>query len=423
MENGAVKVLLGLIADDAKETEKFARRQSNKLRLLRRPIIAVCNDVYAHSLEKLRPVSEVIAFRTIPEPLIKQRLMQICAKESLALSPSSLQEIIALTNHDLRNCLNFLQFNKGLEPSISQQKDTSVSWWSTKKSVFERNVTLSKFSQCRSLSDKLNACSSIEKLISGCFSSIHEVEYQDDMMRKPLGLADWLYFYDKVSSSHHLSDEYGSEVVLKLFWDFSDPCNSTIISKNPAEFYEKRKANRHTLKLVFSGIKDRANYNLKELPLYVLPLLFYATTPNAKLVSLGAKCRRASQIMSRFGLKITQGFLETYQDPQIFQLVFFPGLSAHRLISSSQKAVHGSLLAEAQKTSAKRASEDEKGAEAKRSKNIASSIDFFKDKYNSIPKGEIQKVNDKSSTRIWIKYHEGFSDAVRKNMKWCDLWL
>lgn len=238
LENGAVKILLDLIADDAKETEHYVKRQKNKMRLLRRPIIAVCNDLYAPSLERLRPVSEVIAFRTIPEPLIKQRLMKICAKENLALSPSSLQEVIALTNHDLRNCLNFLQLNKGLgEPSGSQQKDTPLSWWSMRKSVFKRNVAINKFSQCRSLSEKLNACSSMDRLILGCYNSIHDVEYQDDMMSKPLNLADWLNFYDQVSSSRHFSDAhgYGSELVLKLFWDFGDPHNNIMTSTNPVE--------------------------------------------------------------------------------------------------------------------------------------------------------------------------------------------
>lgn len=103
--------------------------------------------------------------------------------------------------------------------------------------------------------------------------------------------------------------------------------------------------------------------------------------------------------------------------------MFFPGLPASRLISSSQKAVHGSLLSEARKRSPKRASVDEKGAEAKKSKNIMSSVDFFRDKYSSVPTTETQLRDDTSSSRIWIKYHEGYSDAVRKNIRWCDLWL
>nr|5MSM_C Chain C, Chromosome transmission fidelity protein 18 [Saccharomyces cerevisiae S288C]5MSM_F Chain F, Chromosome transmission fidelity protein 18 [Saccharomyces cerevisiae S288C] len=66
----------------------------------------------------------------------------------------------------------------------------------------------------------------------------------------------------------------------------------------------------------------------------------------------------------------------------------------------------------------------------------SSTIDFFKNQYGllkqtqeleetqkTIGSDETNQADDCNQTvKIWVKYNEGFSNAVRKNVTWNNLW-
>jgi chromosome transmission fidelity protein 18 len=51
-------------------------------------------------------------------------------------------------------------------------------------------------------------------------------------------------------------------------------------------------------------------------------------------------------------------------------------------------------------------------------------IDVLKTQYNQIAENERLAKRQKTQTdiKIWVRYHEGFSNAVRKKVRWDDLW-
>ena len=53
-----------------------------KAPLLRRPIICICNDLWAPSLKELRDVAHVFQFLPTPPRTMAKRLTEICRKES-----------------------------------------------------------------------------------------------------------------------------------------------------------------------------------------------------------------------------------------------------------------------------------------------------------------------------------------------------
>jgi chromosome transmission fidelity protein 18 len=88
------------------------RGQHSGQQALTRPLICICNDQYAPALRELRPLVQVVEFqRTAPERLVA-RLRAICAAEGIMASRDALQTLAALTDNDIRSCLNTLQFIK-----------------------------------------------------------------------------------------------------------------------------------------------------------------------------------------------------------------------------------------------------------------------------------------------------------------------
>ncbi|KNE58420.1 hypothetical protein AMAG_03993 [Allomyces macrogynus ATCC 38327] len=86
--------------------------------LLRRPIICICNDLYAPVLRPLRQVAKVVHMRkpasTIP---LVRRLAAICDLENVKVDQKTLHWIAEHTDSDLRACLNTLQFAKARSAS------------------------------------------------------------------------------------------------------------------------------------------------------------------------------------------------------------------------------------------------------------------------------------------------------------------
>lgn len=69
--------------------------------------------------------------------------------------------------------------------------------------------------------------------------------------------------------------------------------------------------------------------------------------------------------------------------------------------------------------------QDQNQPQKDKRQKITNSIEFFKGQYEGIST-QIQQAKDSGDTevsRIWVRYNEGFSNAVRKNIGWNDLWI
>lgn len=100
----------GAAAAAGADGEGGAASRADAAHALNRPLICICNDQYAPALRELRPLVQIIEF-TKPSPdRLLARLRSICSAEGLAVSQDALQSLIALTDGDIRSCLNTLQF-------------------------------------------------------------------------------------------------------------------------------------------------------------------------------------------------------------------------------------------------------------------------------------------------------------------------
>jgi len=103
-EAGFIKALIDLIMEDRRSCENGSNLGPNKRRSkkesfkLRRPIIAVCNDLYAPILKPLRQFAEVVQMRVPPVNLIVERLEWIFQKEGYATEDGAVRKIVELSS-------------------------------------------------------------------------------------------------------------------------------------------------------------------------------------------------------------------------------------------------------------------------------------------------------------------------------------
>lgn len=92
-------------------TELLAGRKKDQqnARPLLRPIICICNDLYASSLTKLRPHARIIRFTRPSDVHLVRRLRGICEEEGLKAESRALSALVGLSQGDWRCCLNTLQ--------------------------------------------------------------------------------------------------------------------------------------------------------------------------------------------------------------------------------------------------------------------------------------------------------------------------
>lgn len=85
------------------------KKEANGQRPLLRPIICICNDLYASSLAKLRPLARIVRFSRPADLHMVKRLREICEEESLKAESRALTTLVGVCMGDFRGCLNTLQ--------------------------------------------------------------------------------------------------------------------------------------------------------------------------------------------------------------------------------------------------------------------------------------------------------------------------
>ncbi|KAL6947149.1 hypothetical protein ACO0QE_002021 [Hanseniaspora vineae] len=251
VESGFIKYLLDILQADTKATQQYALASSsfshggNKTNLhnekkklmrkiLKRPIIAICNNLYSKPLEKLRQHCEIIPFSKPSEKSVADRLEDVLCKENMQITKKSMMKMIEICDSDIRNCLNNLQFlsmnftaNKRSpsqstnvidlfkEDSESLEKDIPLAWYQVVNQIFQKFTNIDSNTMFTNLMSKLelqNSSSNIERIINGCFDNYHKVRYSDIGLQKPSKVADWLHFYDTINKSLYSGNSGGHEL-------------------------------------------------------------------------------------------------------------------------------------------------------------------------------------------------------------------
>ncbi|XP_024047055.1 chromosome transmission fidelity protein 18 homolog isoform X2 [Citrus clementina] len=220
---GAVEVILKMVSAERKsntakenvakedQSEKISKKKGRKKASLLRPVICICNDLYAPALRSLRQIAKVHVFIQPSVSRVVSRLKYICNNEGMKTSSIALTTLAEYTECDIRSCLNTLQFlDKKKEilnvmdigSQVVGRKDMSRSAFDIWKEIFQKRKTKRLRNSVSSSSNVSNEFDFLHSLISNrgdydvIFDGIHEnilqLQYHDPVMLKTVKCLDCL---------------------------------------------------------------------------------------------------------------------------------------------------------------------------------------------------------------------------------------
>lgn len=415
---------------------------------------------------------------------VKDHLMNINSREKLGLDYQEIGDVVEICDSDIRACINHLQFNSRKVVTVDQKvnnnelMDRQLSWFAMVDQLFKRDPQLSKeqnfnriFNSFMSGEGKTitNNSSTFDKVLKGVFDRYLDVVHnQDDSLIKPSEFSDWVGVYAQFSK-HNDTNEYFPLLGLKAWSLFSElnpqRYNQLLIpnAKNlDFEHYELLKTNKNIIKTVSDSLPVKVQLalgiNPENAATQFLPYLAKIVCP-----SLSARLKsdlndtekkwveKIASIVKDFDLSLENlkdletGLVSLKMNPNwdtitVFDNAFAPVplASAFKQTQFRRQAIFPlvtteldrlSMLRKAAKRPLAETIEKEDGPETKRAKS-GSGVNFFKGKYEEV-NSQIQVDNSSNkesdeefkTSRIWVKYNEGFSNAVRKNIGWNDFWL
>ncbi|CAO1622886.1 unnamed protein product [Jaminaea pallidilutea] len=218
---GFIKALVDLVENGAGVKGKKGRKGKRSKPLLR-PIICICNDLYAPALRPLRPHCRLIRFQKPAQNHLVGRLKTVCEAESVSASSRCLSLLAELAQGDIRACLNALQMAKHramrgahrssgpvevTEADVREAgvgvKDGSTSTQNVWRALFKtpspkeraRKTAPSEGSALtHHLVNLVQSCGEHNRVLQGCFEHYPALSFVDDgwwRIRSVLGWVDW----------------------------------------------------------------------------------------------------------------------------------------------------------------------------------------------------------------------------------------
>ena len=185
-------------SNNALNENKYIRRRLNVNQGIQRPIICICNDLYAKQLSLLRKEALVYNLKKLDEKKLTDLLNSIVKKENLPIDKTTVKNIIELSNNDIRSCLLSLQFfsyHKKNKELISQiihdkeklkyfcNKDFNENLFNVWNKIFYRinnNINFSReltYSEIKYLYD---SCEEHKKIYEGLFNNYLKISTRCD---------------------------------------------------------------------------------------------------------------------------------------------------------------------------------------------------------------------------------------------------
>ncbi|RDX46889.1 P-loop containing nucleoside triphosphate hydrolase protein [Lentinus brumalis] len=221
---GFVHRLIQLTQDKPKK--KGRKQDPQASRPLLRPIICICNDLYASSLTKLRQHARIVRFSRPNDTHIVRRLREICEGEGMKADPRALSMLVGAVQGDFRGCLNTLQMLKSRNRDVTEtvvrsatqgMKEGEVSQMTILNDLFaplsrkrakELGVAEDDPRYVTRLSREVEGCDSIDKVAIGCFEHYANLHRHDATFTRYLKGTEWLCRWDGMMGAMRAEREY-----------------------------------------------------------------------------------------------------------------------------------------------------------------------------------------------------------------------
>ncbi|XP_053610811.1 chromosome transmission fidelity protein 18 homolog [Plodia interpunctella] len=436
-------------------------KKKAKCQPLRRPVIAICNNLYASSLRPLRPVSHVVQMGGVSLSRLSSRLSAVSAREGLQAAPHAAAAVAARAGGDVRAALLLLRFvhaDRAAQLKIEDVMNASIGTKDCNKSIIQalQAIFTVNDKDASVITKTVQAAGDYDRLIDGIFENYLSARV-DSRLLIACETLSWLRLYDVINGWTLRNQNYSLYGALPLC---ITRCHSLLASRTPQrvkfplqaqEMYRKKLELDSIVESVWSGsspfvILPKCALRLDLLP--ILPYLFSPTLRSANIQLCSEHERKALRACA--GAACDYGLLQH----DVFRLAFCgneekirPSPAIMQAIAREQQLelirrneemankMSGSIKS-SQSTRTAEARERSTAAGETRLPNHLQRLqpkevekcapqvhkDFFG---RIVPLSQVQRTEAVpdviSSSNVFYQYREGFNNAVRRNVRTRDL--
>lgn len=303
--------------DENTNNEKAYVKRRNTNQGIQRPIICICNDLYAKQLSLLRKEALVYNLKKIDEKKLFDLLYSITKKENLPIDKTTIKNICELCNSDIRSCLLCLQFfsyHKKNSELISEvihdkeklkyicNKDFNENLFNVWNKIFYRIDNNSNYNEelpYKDIKNLYDSCGEHKKIYEGLFSNYLKIStrerdtlediqkrselteifsYEDTMQGRgfrimPGSVDNYINLSGAYINKYYYAKNFEKGLIeyTSLYFDYKSQLRNynSIIENIQENIYEKK----HIL------------YKKDELVINILPYIYEMINPNFREIS------------------------------------------------------------------------------------------------------------------------------------------
>ncbi|XP_065332874.1 chromosome transmission fidelity protein 18 homolog [Cloeon dipterum] len=351
-----IDVLLKFIMD--KDITKGKKKKGAKPRILRRPIICICNDPYVPALRQLKQQALIINFPPTAASRLAQRLMDVAKQEQLQTDLGTLLLLCDKTGNDIRSCLSFLHFFKtrnkvvrltDVQSASVGQKDSQKGLFAVWHELFQ--IVKPKNSSDTSQRGRMHRILKIvqnygeyEFLSQGVFENFLHMKTRETGLRSIVYGSSWFCQFDLFNAMIKQQQNYALMPYLPYcftMWHLLYASLSWPKISFPSKHIEAKNKTSQTVSTLASLMKGmepalRSGIKANELLCDTLPLMLHIIVPNLKAVNaqlLSAdekvELQRVVNIFAGYNMSFIQertasGEMLYRLEPNVPEMVQFP---------------------------------------------------------------------------------------------------
>ena len=461
--------------DENTNNEKTYVKRRNTNQGIQRPIICICNDLYAKQLSLLRKEALVYNLKKIDEKKLFDLLYSITKKENLPIDKTTIKNICELCNSDIRSCLLCLQFfsyHKKNSELISEvihdkeklkyicNKDFNENLFNVWNKIFYRIDNNSNYNEELSYKDIKNlydSCGEHKKIYEGLFNNYLKIStrerdtlediqkrselteifsYEDTLQGRgfslmPGSVDNYINLSGAYINKYYYAKNFEKGLIeyTSLYFDYKSQLRNynSIIENIQENIYEKK----HIL------------YKKDELVINILPYIYEMINPNFREISyelLNQKEKKsvdtAISLLLYFGIDMkentgNQDYKQNYIsfEPDIKKLITYNNNINANDEQENENGENNEFLLNYNKQLILKAEYEKhknlsKFNEEKKDKNPNDKVKEEQDNYNrnfnlllnNMGVGKKRKFNEikKYESKFIYKFNEGLTDCVRR---------
>ncbi|KPJ02315.1 Chromosome transmission fidelity protein 18-like [Papilio xuthus] len=340
--DGAPTQTVELLVKWCTTTVAEGAKRKAKTQPLRRPVIAICNDLYATSLRPLRAVALTVTVGSVSCARLASRLAVVASYERLRVETKVLSALATRAAGDIRTALHVLNFLRAkTKLTISDIENVAIGTKDTSKSIMQALQAVFTLDNTKpeAFHRIIQAAGEYDRLVDGIFEN-YTTARVDTRLHIASETMSSLGFYDTVQAWTMRCQNYSLYGTLPLC---IARCHRLLATRTyhklkfpmqAQEMYRKKAELDSILVSVWRGSGPHVVTNRDALKLDVLPLLPYLLTPtlrsaNIQLCSESERStvRTCAGALCDYGLRYVQqrasDGLYTYQlEPDVYKIAF-----------------------------------------------------------------------------------------------------